>query len=61
MWDWREQPDLDRLADDIRDMTGGGLHLTEIPTGSDQYAIALSTRELTAGEAYDAYTRMENR
>lgn len=58
-WDWRSQPDLDAIADDIREMSGGTLHLTEVNTGNDEYAIVLSLRELTAGEAryvYDAHT-----
>lgn len=54
-WDWREQPDLDRLAAHVRELSGGKVRITTVDTGSDQYAIVIADRALTADEAYAAY------
>ncbi len=45
-WDHREQPDLGALADAVRDLSGGRVHLVEVDTCSDQYGIVLSTLRL---------------
>lgn len=50
-WDWRQQPDLDRLAAAIRDLTGGNVGLHQVDTGSDEYAIVLADQLLTDAEA----------
>jgi hypothetical protein len=50
-WDWRAQPDLDELADAIRDLSGGRLHLAQVDTGGDSYAVVLSTLPLDVGAA----------
>jgi hypothetical protein len=50
MWDWHGQPDLDRLAVAIERQSGGAVHLYQIDTGSDDYAIVLSDRPLAADE-----------
>lgn len=54
-WDWREQPDLDDLADAVREVSGGRAHVTQVDTGSDQYAIVIADRKLTADEAIAAH------
>lgn len=56
-WGWREQPDLDRLARIITDLSGGTVHLVQVETGSDEYAIVLSDRALTKDEVDEAYRR----
>jgi hypothetical protein len=54
-WDWREQPDLDRLAQIVRDLSGLRVHLTQVDTGSDEYAIVLSDQQLSEDEAAQVY------
>lgn len=54
-WDWREQTDLDRLARALTTVSGGSVHLRQVDTGSDQYAIVLSSSALSEHEAQAAY------
>lgn len=43
-WDWREQPDLGRLAEMVHEMSGGTVHLADVgDTGSDEHALVVST------------------
>jgi len=51
-WDCRQQPDLDELAKAIQVLSMGRVHLTQVDTGSDEYAIVLAGRPLDAEEAY---------
>jgi hypothetical protein len=54
-WDWSEQIDLDELGRIIIDMSHGQLHLHEVETGDDQYAIVLSDAPLTDLQAFEIY------
>jgi hypothetical protein len=54
-WDWRQQPDLDRLAQILLEISDGRVHLHQVDTGSDEYAIVLSDRPLTRTEADSCY------
>lgn len=54
-WDVRESPDLHELAAAIRVVSGGTVHLVEVDTGCDDYAIAVADRALTQQQAYDAW------
>lgn len=54
-WDWREQIDLDDLATAVREVSGGRAHVTQVDTGSDQYAIVVADRKLTHDEAVAAH------
>jgi hypothetical protein len=54
-WDWRGQPDLARLGRLVADLSGGTLHLAEADTGSDQYAVVLSTTPLDDEAATRVY------
>lgn len=54
-WDWREQPNLAELATAIRELSDDRVHLTQVDTGSDQYAIVLSRGRLSAESAAAAY------
>jgi hypothetical protein len=56
-WDWREQPDLTALARDIADLSGGRLYLAGVDTGSDEYAVVLSTAQLDKAAVDEAYRR----
>lgn len=55
VWDYRQQPDLDELAEAIADVSRGTVHLTQVDTGSDEHAIVLAARPLDAVEAYELY------
>lgn len=62
-WDWREQPDLDRLARIVNELSGNRVHITEAETGDDQYAIVIADVPVTdadAADAYQAYLRGED-
>lgn len=54
-WDWRAQPDLQQLARDLLRVSGGTVHLAEVDTGGDEYAIVLSSSPLSNAEAQAVY------
>jgi hypothetical protein len=54
-WDWCEQPDLAVLARAVYAVSGGLVHITQVDTGDDQYAIVVSDRPLGVLEASDLY------
>lgn len=54
-WDWRERIDIERLAAVILERSGGTIHITDVDTGSDEYAIVISAQQLTQDEALMAY------
>ncbi len=55
-WDWAEQPNMTALADIIRDVSGGTVHLREVEdTGSDQYAVVVSTEPVDEEQARRVY------
>lgn len=56
-WDWREQPDLERLARMVNDLSGGTVHIAEVDTDSDEYAIVLSDALLTKADVVGAYEK----
>ena len=56
-WDWREQPDPDELARAVRDVSGGTVHIRQVDTGSDQYAIVVAAADLDDEAVQDVYDR----
>lgn len=56
-WDWREQVDLDRLAEIVREMSGGTVHIHRIFTYFDEYAIVIAPTELPASAIAEIYAR----
>lgn len=56
-WDWKEQPDLDQLREALREVSGGTVHLHEVDTGSDQFAVVLTDREWSDDEVQLGYDR----
>jgi hypothetical protein len=57
-WDVREQPDLDKLAKLVRDLSGDTVHLTPVDdTGCDEYALIVDVRPYEQSEATEAYLR----
>lgn len=59
-WDWREQPDLATLAEIVRTMSDGRVHLVTVDTANDEYALVIAGRELTTAEALAAYDEHAN-
>jgi hypothetical protein len=45
-WDWRETVDIPELTKLIAAVSGGSVHLREVVTGSDVYAVVISTTAL---------------
>ena len=54
-WDWREQPDLERLGRLVNELSGGRVHITEADTRSDEYAIVVSDQPVSDTDAAEAY------
>lgn len=54
-WDWKEQPDLTELAGRLLQLSEGRIHLYEVETGSDQYAIVLSDAAMDAAAVKAAF------
>lgn len=54
-WDYREQPDLEDLAEILAEVSGGRIHLHQVDTGGDQYGIVVADRELTAAEVDETW------
>jgi hypothetical protein len=55
-WDYNEQPNLERLARLVADMSGGRVHLTNVEdTGSQDYVLVVADRPMDQGEAMAAY------
>jgi hypothetical protein len=55
VWDWRQQPDLEELAAAVLKTSGGRVHLVQVDTGGDEYALAIADHPITGGEAIAAY------
>lgn len=58
-WDWRSQPDLDELDDAVRAASDGQVAITQVDTGSDEYAVVVGppmSRE-QAREAWEGERR----
>lgn len=47
-WDWREQPDMEALQRALNAIAG--LHVEDIDTGSDQFAIVISAQDRSREE-----------
>jgi hypothetical protein len=50
-WDWREQPDLTRLAVLVADLSDGRVHLRQVRTGTDEYAVVVAGRPMDDDQA----------
>lgn len=60
-WDYRQQPDLDALSRAVAAMSDGTVHVRQVDTGSDEYAIVISTAELDGDATRAAYGRWLHR
>ncbi len=57
VWDVGQQPDLDTLAVHIRELTDGAVHLHQVDTGGNEYAVVLATAKLTGRQAAAVFDR----
>lgn len=57
IWDWREQPNLDRLDYILCNLSAPHLRMRayRVDTGSDQYALVISTDDLDEPAIQAAY------
>lgn len=58
-WDWKDQPDLEKIGEMIRSFPDGCRDLREVDTGGDSYAIVLSDAVMSFAEAQQAFEAME--
>lgn len=49
-WDWKEYLDLEQLARVVDKVSGGTVHVHEVDTQSDQFAVFISNVKLTDDE-----------
>lgn len=58
-WDYRDQIDRAELHRAVYDISGGRVHITEIATDSDQYAVIVSDEPVDDETALAAYEEWE--
>lgn len=56
-WDYREQPDMDHLALVLSELTDNLIHVYQPDTGSDQYAVVITTGPVDAAAVRQAFNR----
>lgn len=56
-WDSGEQPDLDRLAEILHDLSDGAVHLASVDTGMNEYAVVVSTVPLDKAGVQSTFER----
>jgi hypothetical protein len=56
-WDWKEQPDLDKLSEVVRRVSGGACDLREADTGGDFYAVVIADHLIDPAEAQNLFER----
>lgn len=55
-WDYREQPDWERLGRLVAEMSGGTVHLTPVEdTGDQDYAVIVAARPFEQPAASEIY------
>jgi len=54
-WDWKQEPDLDKLGEAVRRVSGGACDLRLVDTGSDSYDVVIADHVMTAGEARELW------
>jgi hypothetical protein len=54
-WDWKEQPDVERVARALAEVSGGAIYVYDVDTQSDQFAWVIASGELTPDEVAQAY------
>lgn len=64
-WDWKEQPDWDSISAIINEFQESGeeIAIENIDTGSDEYAVVLSTKDIPkdlVDQAYQQYYEWED-
>ena len=59
-WDWRAQPDWSFITSLFSGKYGKGMHIVEIETNCDEYAIVISKETLIYDEADKHYKAFMN-
>ncbi len=57
-WDYRQQPDLEKLARVVHQLSDGRVHLHEVDTGGQEIAVVLTDGALSgvaAAEVFDGW------
>ncbi len=55
VWDHRQQPDWDRLADTVRALSGGTVHLRLLDLPQDDMVLVVADTALTETQATGVY------
>jgi len=50
-WDWKEPPPMEAIAEAVAEMSGGGVHMRRVETGSDDYELVVSDHLVDDAEA----------
>lgn len=56
-WDWKEQPNMEELAEIVTGMTTppATLYMATADTGSDEYAVVFATQPINDARATQVY------
>jgi hypothetical protein len=54
-WDWREYAPLDDIGRAIEEVSGDRVHLYEVETGNDQFAIVITNDRLDKAQVNEVY------
>ena len=57
IWDWREQPDMDEIANAVQELSNGRVQIYDVDTRSDQFAIVISDTPLHSDDVAAAYRK----
>ena len=55
-WDWRGQPNMDAIAEYVKELTSGLVVMKPVDTGSDDYAWVIADHDFTDEESLRLYT-----
>lgn len=55
VWDWKESPDMEELGRTVLNFSDGAVHMYEVDTQSDCFALVITTKEMTPEEVLQAY------
>lgn len=54
-WDWKEYAPMGDVGRAIEEVSNNQVHLYEVDTGSDQFAVVVSNKSLTTDEVQGIY------
>lgn len=59
IWDWKEQPNFNEIQSSVNELDGKPT-FTEVQTGSDEYAVIISTSDISESDAKRFYKKRCN-